>query len=218
VRAGALPFQPGADPQPGEKLGRPEQEGLRQRFAGFTREAPQAGEGLKRAAVAICLTRENDFLLTRRAPELRAHAGQWALPGGRIDEGESAVDAALREMDEELGLRVAPDRVLGILDDYATRSGYLITPVAVWTDTLETLAINAGEVAALHRVPIELAAAPGAFDFVHIPESDRPVIRFHWQGHQIHAPTAAMLYQFIELLAGRVTRVAGFDQPVFAWR
>jgi hypothetical protein len=86
------------------------------------------------------------------------------------------------------------------------------------TDALATFAINAGEVAALHRIPVELAAAAGAFDFIRIPESDRPVIRFHWQGHKIHAPTAAMLYQLIELLAGRVTRVAGFDQPVFAWR
>jgi len=179
---------------------------------------PGADAGLKRAAVAICLTPENSFLLTLRAPKLRAHAGQWAFPGGRVDDGEPAVDAALREMEEELGLRVAPDRVLGTLDDYATRSGYLITPVVVFTDIPETLAINAGEVAALYRVPVELAAAPGAFDFIRIPESDRPVIRFHWQGHKIHAPTAAMLYQFVELIAGRVTRVAGFDQPVFAWR
>lgn len=169
--------------------------------------------------MAICLTPENEFLLTLRAPKLRAHAGQWAFPGGRIDEGESAIDAALREMHEELGLRVAPDRVLGTLDDYVSRSGYLITPVVVWTtERADALAINAGEVAALHRIPVELAAAPGAFDFIRIPESDRPVIRFHWQGHRIHAPTAAMLYQFVELLAGRVTRVAGFDQPVFAWR
>lgn len=159
-----------------------------------------------------------DFLLTLRAPKLRAHAGQWAFPGGRIDQGESAVDAALREMDEELGLRAAPESVLGTLDDYATRSGYLITPVVVWIERLDALAINAGEVAALHRIPVALAASPGAFDFIRIPESERPVIRFHWQGHKIHAPTAAMLYQFVELLAGRVTRVSQFDQPVFAWR
>ena len=201
---------------------RAEPQGLKERFAGFTREAHEDAQ-LKRAAVAITLVPDEkhdrlDFLLTLRAPKMRAHAGQWAFPGGRIDQGESAIDAALREMDEELGLRAAPESVLGTLDDYATRSGYLITPVVLWTERLDALAINAGEVASLHRIPVSLAASPGAFDFICIPESERPVIRFHWQGHKIHAPTAAMLYQFVELLAGRVTRVSQFDQPVFAWR
>lgn len=192
--------------------------GLRQRLAGFTRVPPGPHDGLRHAAVAICVAPDHSFLLTLRAPKLRAHAGQWAFPGGRVDEGESAADAALREVHEELGLRAGPERVLGLLDDYATRSGYLITPVVVWTDVPGPLDINHGEVAAVHRVPLGAASTPGAFDFVRIPESDRPVIRFHWQGHKIHAPTAAMLYQFVELIAGRVTRVATFEQPVFAWR
>ena len=72
------------------------------------------------------------MLLTRRAAGLRAHRGQWALPGGRCDEGETPVEAALRELHEELGLELGPDDVLGLLDDYPTRSGYLITPVVVW--------------------------------------------------------------------------------------
>ena len=63
---------------------------------------------------------------------MRAHPGQFALPGGRLDEGESAEDAVLRELHEEIGVRVGRDAVLGRLDDYATRSGYVITPFVVW--------------------------------------------------------------------------------------
>src|SRR3954470_3629580 len=68
------------------------------------------------------------LLLCRRASRLSRHAGQWALPGGRIDDGETALGAALRELEEELGLRLGPDSVVGWLDDYPTRSGYVITP------------------------------------------------------------------------------------------
>ena len=107
--------------------------------AKFARAAPiDPAPGLKRAAVAIALTgageaAETGFLLTRRASSLRAHRAQWALPGGRCDAGETQVQSALRELKEELGLALDEDSVLGLLDDYPTRSGYLITPVVVWT-------------------------------------------------------------------------------------
>ena len=192
-------------------------------FAAFSRQPLEDRVELKRAAVAIALAPEEGgergtFLLTRRAERLRSHAGQWALPGGRVDEGESAIDAALREMDEELGLRVPHAAVLGMLDDYATRSGFLITPVVVWAGNAREFSLNAEEVAAVHRVPLEYFAQPGAVDFVSIAESDRPIIRLRFEGDYIHAPTAAIVYQFVELLAGRCTRVAQYDQPVFAWR
>jgi ADP-ribose pyrophosphatase YjhB (NUDIX family) len=90
---------------------------------------------LKPASVAVCVrpAGEGDVLLiTRRAPGLRAHAGQWALPGWRRDHGESVQDAALRELHEETGVRAGAGDVLGLLDDYVSRSGYVITPVAVW--------------------------------------------------------------------------------------
>ncbi len=183
-------------------------------------------DGRRAAGVAIAISDGADspdgaggpaVLLTRRASKMRAHAGQFALPGGRLDAGEDAVDAALRELGEEVGAFADRSAVLGILDDYPTRSGYVITPVVVRLGAGQRLIPNPAEVAELHRIPLtELDVAPR---FVAIPESDRPVIQLPLLGHFVHAPTAAVLYQFSELAVhGRVTRVAHLEQPVFAWR
>jgi 8-oxo-dGTP pyrophosphatase MutT (NUDIX family) len=186
--------------------------------------ANEPAPGLKRAAVAIVLVEADDatggtaILLTRRAATLRAHGGQWALPGGRCDEGETQVTAALRELHEELGLELVPANVLGLLDDYPTRSGYLITPVVLWATKGAAITANPAEVASVHRIALEGIERADAFDFTEIPESTRRVIRFHLDGQFIHAPTAAMIYQFSEVLAGRDTRVAELEQPVFAWK
>src|SRR3984957_4970399 len=180
--------------------------------------------GLKRAAVAIVLVEADAvaegtaLLLTRRAAGLRAHRSQWALPGGRCDEGETPVAAALRELHEELGLQLEPDDVLGLLDDYPTRSGYLITPVVVWAANSDAMSPSPAEVASVHRIALDAIEAPDAFDFIAIPESTRRVVRFHHAGRLIHAPTAALIYQFREVLEGRDTRVAELEQPVFAWK
>jgi 8-oxo-dGTP pyrophosphatase MutT (NUDIX family) len=195
------------------------------RCAGFVRlpESELAGS-LKRAAVAIALVEAGDgghataLLLTLRAASLRAHRGQWALPGGRCDSGETAIDAALRELHEELGLELNPNSVLGRLDDYPTRSGYLITPVVVWAPAGAAISPNPQEVASVHRIGLDAIEHADAFDSTGIPESKRRVIRFHHGGAIIHAPTAALIYQFREVLAGRDTRVAELEQPVFAWK
>jgi 8-oxo-dGTP pyrophosphatase MutT (NUDIX family) len=193
--------------------------------AAFVRlPASEPAPALKRAAVAIALVEsdnggdETALLLTLRAASLRAHRGQWALPGGRCDEGETPVEAGLRELHEELGLELKPDAVLGQLDDYPTRSGYLITPVVVWADNSAGLSPNPQEVASVHRIALGTIEHADAFDFIDIPESTRRVIRFHHAGRLIHAPTAALIYQFREVLAGRDTRVAELEQPVFAWK
>lgn len=175
--------------------------------------------GLKQAAVAIALVDGGEsFLLTRRAETLRDHGGQWALPGGRCDPGESAAQAALRELHEELGMQLGEETVLGELDDYPTRSGYLIAPVVVWAGRGATISPNPDEVASVHRIPLSAITREDAFDFVFIPQSDRRVVRFRYDAEYIHAPTAALIYQFREVLAGRATRVADLEQPVFAWK
>jgi 8-oxo-dGTP pyrophosphatase MutT (NUDIX family) len=198
---------------------------IAERCAAFARlPAAEPAPALKRAAVAIALVEADDapggtaLLLTLRAAGLRAHRGQWALPGGRCDEGETSVQASLRELHEELGLELGPDDVLGLLDDYPTRSGYLITPVVVWAAAGAALSPNPAEVASVHRIALDEIERPEAFDFVAIPESARRVIRFSHARQFIHAPTAALIYQFREVLAGRDTRVAGLEQPVFAWK
>jgi 8-oxo-dGTP pyrophosphatase MutT (NUDIX family) len=198
---------------------------IAERCAGFTRlPDSEPVPALKRAAVAIALVGADEraaataLLLTRRAAGLRTHRSQWALPGGRCDSGETPVEAALRELHEELGLALEPGSVLGLLDDYPTRSGYLITPVVVWAAAGAEISANPQEVASVHRIGLDSIEHPEAFDFTAIPESTRRVIRFHHDSGIIHAPTAALIYQFREVLAGRDTRVTELEQPVFAWK
>ena len=158
------------------------------------------------------------FLLCRRTSRLNKHAGQWALPGGRLDPGETALDAALREVDEEVGLRLGPDSVVGWLDDYPTRSGYVISPVVLWGGADPDLRPSPDEVLALYRIGVH-ALRDGEPRHVAIPESDRPVIQLPLGNDLIHAPTGAVLYQFrqVAVLGRPNTRVDHLEQPVFAW-
>lgn len=178
---------------------------------------------LKRAAVTVILTDDGDgraaLVLTLRASHMKNHANQYALPGGRLDGGESEQDAALREMREEIGLTLAPGDILGRLDDYPTRSGYLITPLVAWAPADAIFTPNPDEVAEIYRVPLSDLALPGSPQFITIPESERPVIRYPLLGTLIHAPTAAVMYQFMEVaILGRETHVDHLEQAVFAWR
>lgn len=189
------------------------------RLAEWERRAVADPE-LKRAAVAITVVPgdgNRGIWVARRPASMRNHSYQFALPGGRLDPGETAVQAALRELDEELGVSLGPDSVLGLLDDYPTRSGYLITPVVCWVDEPVTPDPSPDEVHRLHFATLDEVISEPAFDS--IPESDRPVIRLPIFGHWVHAPTAAVIYQFAEVVVrGRSTRVAHLEQPVFAWR
>lgn len=177
------------------------------------------GAGLDGIAAPGRWSEDAALLLTRRALQLRRHAGQWALPGGRLDAGETAEQAALRELEEEVGLRLPPTAVLGRLDDYATRSGFVITPVVVWAGAAQALQPNPGEVASIHRIALREFERADAPMLEHSAHSPHPVLRMPVGSSWIAAPTAAFLYQFREVcLAGRATRVAHFDQPQFAWR
>jgi len=210
--------------------------GLRERLAGFSVQAIDADDR-QRAAVALALTETGHgadlagmpafpewntapaLLLTRRALTLRQHAGQWAMPGGRLDNGESPEQAALREMSEEVGLSLDSGSVLGRLDDYATRSGFVITPVVVWAGAARGLVANPGEVASIHRIALTEFLRDDAPILNQVRGAAHPVLRMPVGNAWIAAPTAAFIYQFREwILLGRPTRVAHFDQPVFAWK
>jgi ADP-ribose pyrophosphatase YjhB (NUDIX family) len=159
------------------------------------------------------------FLLCRRASRLSKHAGQWALPGGRVDDGETPLDAALRELDEELALRLGPESVVGWLDDYPTRSGYVITPVVLWGGDDPQVTPAPDEVLAVYRIGLH-ALRDSDPRFIAIPESDRPVLQLPLGNDLIHAPTAAILFQLrqVGLLGHAGERVDHLEQPVFAWR
>ena len=193
---------------------------------------------LRRAAVAVTVvdaghgaalpgmdhpetwSEEAALLLTRRPAHMNRHAGQWAIPGGRIDPGETPEQAALRELEEEVGLTLGPESVLGRLDDYATRSGFVITPVIVWGGEARRLNPSPEEVASVHRVPLAewLRDDAPLLDPPHEP-GGAPVLKMPLGGQWIAAPTAAVIFQMREvLLLGRSTRVWHFDQPRFTWR
>jgi 8-oxo-dGTP pyrophosphatase MutT (NUDIX family) len=158
-------------------------------------------------------------LLTRRSSAMRAHPGQWALPGGRLEPGESPLDGARRELHEELGLELGPDALLGTLDDYATRSGYVITPLVFWAGREPALKPDPGEVRSVHRVAFTELCRADSPRFVSIPESDRPVVQIPIGGDLIHAPTGAVLLQFRRVaIEGVSERVFHYEQPVFAWQ
>ena len=180
-----------------------------------------ANQGLRHAAVSIVVVDaegEAAFILTKRSPRLNAHSGQFALPGGRVDEGETALEAALREMREEINVNLTSDHLMGTLDDYPTRSGYRITPFVFWADKEIKPKANPSEVAIIYNVPFRELAHPEAPEFASIPESDRPLIRLNIVNTQVHAPTAAIVYQFREVgIFGRNTRVEHLEQPVWAW-
>ena len=202
----------------------------------FSLRAPDA-PAQRAAAVAVAVTDEGlgadlsglpqhsiwstraALILTRRSGALRHHAGQWALPGGRTDAGETPEQAALRELAEEVGLPLDASAVLGRLDDFVTRSGFVITPVVVWAGAARNLTPNLDEVQSIHRIPVAEFLRADAPMLDHETDSAHPVLRMPVGDSWIAAPTAAILYQFRELcIEGRPTRVAHFEQPAFAWK
>jgi len=158
------------------------------------------------------------LILTRRSATLRKHAGQWAFPGGRLDPGETVIETALREMHEEVNVDIDPDQVLGRLDDFVTRSGFVMSPIVVWGGAELATEPNPDEVASVHRIPLTEFVREDSPMLSDMDGSEHPVLRMPVGSDWIAAPTAALIYQFREVcLLGNETRVAHYEQPTFAW-
>lgn len=194
-------------------------------------------DGLRHAAVALTVTDVGPgadlpgldaprdwsdaaaLMLTRRSSRLKDHPGQWAFPGGSVDSGETKEQTALREMREEVHVDLGAGQVLGHLDDFVTRSGFVMTPVVVWGGPGLRARPNPDEVESIHRIPFSELLRDDAPILTDVSTSEHPMLRMPVGSDHIAAPTAAIIYQFREVcLAGRHTRVAHFEQPEFAWR
>ena len=99
-------------------------------------------------------------LMTRRSDNLASHTGQIAFPGGRLDPGETAVEAALREAFEEVALDPALVEVLGVGDAYETGTGFLVTPVVGWLTATPKTTPSLDEVAEVFEVPWDFLMDP----------------------------------------------------------
>jgi 8-oxo-dGTP pyrophosphatase MutT (NUDIX family) len=190
---------------------------LRAHLARFPRRAAD-GDGRRRAAVAITVLDASSaprVLVLKRA--LRGtSSGQWALPGGRLEPGETPEQAALREAAEEVGLSGAD--VVGTLDDFVTDSGFVITPVVVLAPEPAALRRNPAEVHSLHPIGLDRLLHPEVLRWAPQPGGPRLLQLRLRHDMVVHAPTGAILWQFRELLLGRQTRVAGFAQPEWTRR
>lgn len=182
-------------------------------------------DGLRDASVAIVVTDDPEgrpsILLTLRPVRMGRHSNQYALPGGKVDPGESLEDAAFRELHEELGLDLPRSALLGRLDDYPTRSGFRMSPFVLWAGEEAELKPEPSEVASVHYIPFEElnSDAIPLFDDGETP--DRPVLfsNFPALGTHMYSPTASIIYQFREVaLRSQRTRVSHYDQPRFAWK
>ena len=159
------------------------------------------------------------LVLTKRSAKLRNHAGQWALPGGRLDPSEAPLQTALRELREEVDVHLPSSAALGVLDDFVTRSGFVMSPVVFWGGPRLRMQPDPNEVASVHRIPVSEFLREDAPWLDQVPTSEHPMLRLPVGDSFIAAPTAALIYQFREVcLFGRHTRVAHYEQPTFAWK
>ncbi|QWC56379.1 CoA pyrophosphatase [Erythrobacter sp. 3-20A1M] len=149
------------------------------------------------AAVLIAVTeRENPgVILTQRPQDMRDHPGQVAFPGGKIDAGEDAIAAALREAEEEIALSPADVRVIGATDRYQTGTGFEITPVLGVIPPDLPLVANPGEVAAWFEAPLATLLDRASWEehSAFWRGVERRYLEYHHDGYRIWGVTAAII-------------------------
>ena len=189
---------------------------IRRNLAAFERRAAAGDGALRRAAVAVCVLECDTAprLLIGKRVARGLNPGQWALPGGKLDPGEDAVTAALRELGEEAGLVVGEERVAGLLDDVVTDSGFCITPVVVIAPAGARPVRNPAELASLHPIPLANLLAERVPRWARAPDGG-PLLQMPLRHDMvIHAPTGAILLQFREVAVhGGSLRIDDLVQP-----
>lgn len=150
-----------------------------------------------RAAVLIAITQRDEpgVILTVRRDDMRTHPGQIAFPGGRIDAGEDAVAAAIREAEEELALDSASVAVAGSLEDYRTVTGYVVSPVIGVIPPDLPLSPHDREVADWFEAPLAHLLDPSNHQLQSavFAGGERRYWQIQWQERKIWGATAAML-------------------------
>jgi 8-oxo-dGTP pyrophosphatase MutT (NUDIX family) len=158
------------------------------------------------AAVLIAVTDVADnpqVILTQRPNSMRDHPGQVALPGGKIDPGEDAIAAALREAEEELALPREAVQVLGVSDDYITGTGFVVTPVVGVVPPGLPLVPSPREVAAVFEAPLALLLDPAQWRSQHAiwRGANRHYLEMDYAGFRIWGVTAAILANLARRIA-----------------
>lgn len=158
------------------------------------------GQPIPAAVLVPLIDRDQSptVLLTCRSPHLSAHAGQIGFPGGRIDRGESAEQAAVREAGEEVGIPAGQIRMVGQLEPYLTVTGYLIDPFVAWIEPPHRFVANPGEVGEIFEVPLSVILRPGAFkkETVTVKGRQRSYYSLQHEDYYIWGATAGMLISF----------------------
>jgi 8-oxo-dGTP pyrophosphatase MutT (NUDIX family) len=164
-----------------------------------------SGNDCKPAAVLVPIQERADgeyLVLTKRADGLPTHKGQIAFPGGRIDASDAnAVDAALRESYEEIGLQPDCVRILGELDQVTAGYGFIVTPVVAVIPSVCEFRIDLAETAAVASVPIKALMEPGNFIIDdHLSLGGHPSYHFYVNGWDVWGVTARIIVQLLELV------------------
>ncbi|RLV55349.1 CoA pyrophosphatase [Aeromicrobium phragmitis] len=177
--------------------------------------------GSRAAAVAIVLFDAGDtarYCLIKRAKRGR-NAGQWALPGGKVEPGESSLDAALREAHEEVALDTSRSTVLGRLDDFVTSSGFVISPYVVAAPRGWRPIAADEEVQGAFEFAIADLLRPDVVRWARVDDGPALLQMHVAAGVRIHAPTGAVLWQFRQTaLHGDEVSIAELRQPLFTHR
>lgn len=188
-----------------DRLSRLFDEGHGVELPGLHSDARFAPPEIRPAAVLIAVTDrpEPGVILTHRPPDMRAHPGQVAFPGGTLDPGEDAVDAALREAHEELGIKASDVRIIGASDRFITGTGYDVTPVLALVPPDLAIMPNPVEVAVWFEAPLRflLDAANHRHKEAEWRGRVRPYIEIEWRGHRIWGVTAAIIANLSRRLA-----------------